>query len=224
MRSETVARRIVRWFPLNWRARYEDEFVALLDAAPRGWRTTLDVVQGCVTEWSHEIGERLARTMNATGRFAGGIRLVFLFLLAVALGVPIFMLGNAICSVAAIELLQRGWTLPAGVGMFAYLVGMVLTLLAMYRRRNPPLATIPPGILALGIFLAGVTSRMDPSTHTHYALLSFRDLSTYMPGVSFGYLVPDALWFRKTGLRTRPEPAPATLGLTVLGLSGATKP
>jgi hypothetical protein len=223
MRSESLARRLVRWFPLSWRVRYEDEFVALLEAAPQGWRTTMDVVQGWVSEWGHALSVRLARAMNATGRFAGGVRLVLLVLLAVALGVPIFMLGNAICSLAAIELLQRGWTLPAGVGTLAYLVGLVLTLMAIYRRRNPPLGTVPPGILALGIFLAGVTSRMDPSTHTHYALLSFSDLMTYMPGASFGYLVPDALWFRRAGLRTRPEPAPATLGLTVLGLSGATK-
>jgi hypothetical protein len=221
MPSETVARRIVRWFPLNWRARYEDEFLALLDAAPRGWRTTLDVIQGCVAEWSHEIGERLARTMNATSRFAGGVRLIFLVLLAMALGSAIVVLGNAICSVAAIGLLQRGWILPAGTGSIAYVVGMVFTLMAMYRRRSPPLSTLHPVILALGVLVAGVGTKMDADSR--YALLSVRDLLAYMPGVAFGYLVPAALWFRKPGIPSRPEPAPATLGLIVLGLSGATK-
>jgi hypothetical protein len=224
MRSENLARRLVRWFPLNWRARYQDEFVALLDAAPRSWRTTLDVIQGCVSEWSHEMSERLGRVMNATSRLAGGVRLLFWFTLLMALGLPIIALGNAICSVAAIRLLLRGWTLPAGAGTLAHVAGMALTLVAMYRRRNVGLASIPPGILLLGILVAGVVGKMDPATHPHYALLSARDLFTYVPGVAFGYLVPDALWLRTPAVRTRPEPAPATLGLTVLGLSGATKP
>ena len=219
MRSETFARRLVRWFPLNWRARYEDEFVALLEAAPRGWRTTLDVVQDCIAEWSHEIGERLVRVVNATGRFAAGARLVILLLFGVALFIPAVVAGNAVCSVIALGLLSAGWTLPASLGILAYLLGAVFSVLAMYQSRK--LTILPPAILVAGIILTGVLVKMDRVSH-HVALLSLDDLISFIPGIALGYLVPLA-WFRTPGLPTRPEPAPATVGLTVLGLSGATK-
>lgn len=80
---------------------------------------------------------------------------------------------------------------------------------------------LPPAVLIMGIILAGVLVKMDRASH-HVVLLSFDDLTSFVPGMALGYLVPTA-WFRIPGMKTRPEPAPASANLIVLGLSGATK-
>ena len=49
--SKRLARHLVRLYPRVWRARYEDEFVALLEARDLGWRELLDVGRGAGREW-----------------------------------------------------------------------------------------------------------------------------------------------------------------------------
>jgi hypothetical protein len=58
--SKRFARRLVRLYPLAWRARYEEEFVALLDARVLGWLDLVDVGRGAAREWL-----RLTRTGRA---------------------------------------------------------------------------------------------------------------------------------------------------------------
>ena len=48
---ESLARRIVRSHPRAWRARYEQEMLALLEASPGHWRTVVDLARGCASEW-----------------------------------------------------------------------------------------------------------------------------------------------------------------------------
>src|SRR5262249_14591540 len=49
--SKRIARQLVRLYPSAWRARYEDEFVALLESRDLGWRDVLDVSRGATREW-----------------------------------------------------------------------------------------------------------------------------------------------------------------------------
>ena len=48
--ADRRARRLVRWYPKEWRARYGEEFTQLLiddiDERPRSWRRTFDVARG----------------------------------------------------------------------------------------------------------------------------------------------------------------------------------
>lgn len=43
-----VARFFVRLYPASWRERYGEEFEALIEDSPPGWRATFDVVKGAV--------------------------------------------------------------------------------------------------------------------------------------------------------------------------------
>jgi len=47
-----VARRLVRFYPRKWRTRYEQEFLALLDAhEPLTWRDGMDILGAAGREW-----------------------------------------------------------------------------------------------------------------------------------------------------------------------------
>ena len=47
-----LARGLVRLYPSAWRARDEDEFLALLDARePLTWRDAIDIVGAAGREW-----------------------------------------------------------------------------------------------------------------------------------------------------------------------------
>ena len=50
-RRDRIARAIVRLYPRAWRARYRDEFCALLEAQPVTARVLIDVALGCSREW-----------------------------------------------------------------------------------------------------------------------------------------------------------------------------
>jgi hypothetical protein len=60
--SSRLARRLVRLYPRAWRARYEDEFVALVETRDSGWLDSLDIIRGAAHEWL-----RLTRTGRALG-------------------------------------------------------------------------------------------------------------------------------------------------------------
>lgn len=49
--SKRFARQLVHLYPRAWRARYEDEYVALLDARELGWLDVVDVGRGAAREW-----------------------------------------------------------------------------------------------------------------------------------------------------------------------------
>jgi len=65
--STRFARQLVRLYPRAWRARYEEEFVALLEARELGLRDVLDVGRGASREWlrSTWIGRALALAFDA---------------------------------------------------------------------------------------------------------------------------------------------------------------
>lgn len=46
--------RILSWFPLAWRTRYETEVRDLLDAHPFGWRERADLLRACCDAWMRE--------------------------------------------------------------------------------------------------------------------------------------------------------------------------
>ena len=48
---QRLVRRLVRLYPRVWRARYEDEFVALLEARDSSWRDVMDIGRGAAREW-----------------------------------------------------------------------------------------------------------------------------------------------------------------------------
>jgi hypothetical protein len=84
---ETRATRLVRWYPVSWRARYGDEFAELLIAdlaeRPRCWRRSADVaVSGMLARLSQAGlgGQRLAPADQARASLAalGGALAVFL--------------------------------------------------------------------------------------------------------------------------------------------------
>jgi hypothetical protein len=65
--SPRLVRRLVRLYPRAWRARYEEEFVALLDARDLGWRELIDIGRCAGREWLRLtwIGRALAFTLEA---------------------------------------------------------------------------------------------------------------------------------------------------------------
>ena len=60
--SSRLVRRLVRLYPRAWRERYEEEFVALLDARDLGWRELIDIGRCAAREWM-----RLTRSGRAVG-------------------------------------------------------------------------------------------------------------------------------------------------------------
>ncbi|HKV99381.1 MAG TPA: hypothetical protein VJN96_06145 [Vicinamibacterales bacterium] len=65
--SPRLARRLIRLYPRPWRARYEAEFVALLEVCDLGWREVMDVGRGAAREWLRMtwIGRGLALGLEA---------------------------------------------------------------------------------------------------------------------------------------------------------------
>src|SRR5262249_35566364 len=49
--SGRIARQLVRLYPRAWRARYEAEFIALLDARDLDWRDAADIALGLPRDW-----------------------------------------------------------------------------------------------------------------------------------------------------------------------------
>ena len=54
--NAAMIRRLVRLYPRNWRDRYEDEFVALLEQQPATFRAYADVALGAVIARCRAIG------------------------------------------------------------------------------------------------------------------------------------------------------------------------
>lgn len=99
---DRVARRLVCLYPRAWRARYEDEFVAMLDARGLRWRDLADIVICAGREWM-----RLTRVGRALG--VG----VEMWLTAVVWALIVASIGSAISGVARLALgIESTLTLP----------------------------------------------------------------------------------------------------------------
>ena len=53
MTTGGVARALVRLYPRRWRARYEDEMLALIGETPLTLSALVDLVAGAAREWIH---------------------------------------------------------------------------------------------------------------------------------------------------------------------------
>jgi hypothetical protein len=51
MNANWLAKRVVRLYPRTWRARYEEELLALLEQGHVRWRDALDLARGATWEW-----------------------------------------------------------------------------------------------------------------------------------------------------------------------------
>ena len=83
--DEPFARQLIRLYPARWRARYGDEFCALLEKYPRSLSTIVDVVAGALREHFRSVG---APAMNA--RQQSLILMTYACLAAVAAGVNFY--------------------------------------------------------------------------------------------------------------------------------------
>jgi hypothetical protein len=71
-----IARRIVRLYPRAWRARYEDEMLALVEQSAPRWRDVGDLARGSAREWTVMSGRTrtavaVALALAASGCAAG---------------------------------------------------------------------------------------------------------------------------------------------------------
>ncbi len=67
-----VAHLLIRLYPASWRARYGEEFEALLEDSPPGWRGTFDLVKGAIKmQLSVPAFPKLALMPSIAGLLAG---------------------------------------------------------------------------------------------------------------------------------------------------------
>lgn len=68
--------RMLSWFPMAWRARYEAEVRELLEAHPFTWRERRDVIRACADAWARELWSWAYAISRIAG--AAGVRLAVL--------------------------------------------------------------------------------------------------------------------------------------------------
>jgi hypothetical protein len=67
-----IARFLIRLYPANWRARYGEEFEALLEDSSPGWPATLDLLKGAIKmQLSVPAFPKLALMLSITGLLIG---------------------------------------------------------------------------------------------------------------------------------------------------------
>ncbi len=99
---DRVARRLVRLYPRGWRARYEDEFVAMLDGRELRWRDLADIAICASREWMR---------LTIAGR---AVAIIFeMWLTAIVWSLIVASIGSAISGVARLALgIESTLTLP----------------------------------------------------------------------------------------------------------------
>ena len=99
---DRIARSLVRLYPHAWRVRYEDEFVAMLDARGLRWRDLADIAICAGREWMRltSIGRALAIALE-------------MWLTAIVWSLIVASIGSAITGVARWALgIESTLTLP----------------------------------------------------------------------------------------------------------------
>jgi hypothetical protein len=139
---------LVRLYPRSWRARYEDEFLGLLEARPPTMRDRVDIVRGAIDarrdQRSPNRWERPVRAAAVSAIAAGGLWIAWLVLSVQAFKVaeadPIFGFGRLLATLAGLAAVashlslgfasvgrMRGWggyaAAIAAVGFFITAIG-----------------------------------------------------------------------------------------------------
>ncbi|HKV99380.1 MAG TPA: hypothetical protein VJN96_06140 [Vicinamibacterales bacterium] len=157
----SVARKFVRLYPRAWRERYEEEFVALLDA--RGdltWLDTVDILGAAGREWARAIGHWSAR--EPADELQAPRRQTIFDLVVIGL------------TASALELIARaiagvlhGWTFGGGLGSLMFVQAAVALRCAFtYRRATKRLLHVGERELVVWltvILAAAVLAHLDPS-------------------------------------------------------------
>jgi hypothetical protein len=155
-----VARRLVRLYPAAWRARYEQEFLALLDAhEPLTWRDGIDILGAAGREWGRAIGHWSAREpadeLQALRR-----QTIFDFVVIGLTSSILEMLARAIAGVL------HGWTFSGGLVPLVSAQGAVALRCAFtYRRTTTRLLQVGERELVVWltvILAAAVLAHLDP--------------------------------------------------------------
>ena len=156
----SVARKLVRLYPRAWRERYEDEFIAFLDA--RGnltWSDAIDILGAVGREWGRAIGHwtvpEPADELQALRRQAV-FDLVVIGLTAALLEI----LARVIAGVLG------GWTFGGGLAVLMFVQAAVAIRCAfMYRRTSKRLLQVGERELVVWltvILAAAVLAHLDP--------------------------------------------------------------
>jgi hypothetical protein len=155
-----TTRWLLRLYPEDWRARYEDEFVALLEDCPSSPRVLLDVVAGALDTRLHPQAV-LGRILSMTNRLRSAeITIFYAFILFVLSGMGFQKMSEDFVHVKdvypAIGICMALIVIGAVVSLLAVLAGglpIVFTALRFtFRQRRwdiPLLFLVPPSMLVL---------------------------------------------------------------------------
>lgn len=133
-------RMFIRLFPRWWRLRYGEEFLALLEDQPSGWRRSLDMWRCLVTAYLDRRGSPFVEPAALRGR-----RVVVAFILA---GIGLAGLGFTFLSGASYTAQIRAFDLLEPLLVVAPVAVVLAMLLAARRNADRPLRALLPSIAA----------------------------------------------------------------------------
>jgi len=140
--ADRRARRLLRWYPKEWRRRYGEEFTQLLaddiDARPRSWQRTVDVARSGLA--AHVARRHLTRSRLAVSGLILGAGLAAAAILRVAVDPKRQILCPRNPRAACLIVPGHGWVNPAALGVamlgVAAAAGVLLAVvLGPFRRR-----------------------------------------------------------------------------------------
>lgn len=130
----------MRLFPHWWRLRYGEEFLALLEDQPSGWRRSLDLWRCLVRAHLDHAGSRFVEPTPLGGR-----RLAVAF---VFVGIGLAGLGFAFLSGASYTAQTRALDLLVPLLMIAPVAIVLAMVVAARRNADRPLRAVMPSIVA----------------------------------------------------------------------------
>lgn len=131
---------VMRLFPSTWRIRYGEEFLALLEDQPSGWRRSLDIGRCLLrAHLDHAAPPSVEPTLSGGRRLAVAL---------VILGTGLAGLGFAFFRGASHSAMVRAADVLEPLVMIAPLVLVLALLLAVRRNPDHPLRTLLPTIAA----------------------------------------------------------------------------
>jgi hypothetical protein len=182
MHSVRIARQLVRLYPRAWRARYEDEVLALVEQSGLAACDALDLVRGAAREW----------WLRPSPMFLESLFLTTV-IWAVGSGVASWLGSHVVTPpVISFEAGQRS-VLPPRLPSLLGLLGPVVLFLALLRATRGPFpkmfkrAVRPVGLAEFFVWFAAMTMG---SIGMHWANL-VSHLGTGLPASSWG--IPGAV-------------------------------
>jgi len=190
-----LARRVLRWYPPSFRARYGSELEALVDAVPGSARTTADLFWGAVRAWLRPVftGEDAARRRLLASISTTWIAWCAGFLVAPAANKALLDPPGTGASMTVRILLSCGSALFV-VGCLIALVGVILLLVravlpAVRSRAWVALRPLVPAIVlgvieAAGILALAVIGHSNVVTGTQPTMVSSLVLAAWLAGLA----------------------------------------